>query len=196
MTLTDLRPELAAAYEQAAVVASAIRPGQVEGKTPCAKMDVSELLDHLVFAARRAAALGRGEEPVIETSAPHVELDEVAGTLRAAAADAAAGWSVEGSLERVIKMPWGEEYPGRVLAAIYFVELATHSWDLAVATGTQDRLDAPLGAAALECARATIRPEFRTESGDPFGPEVAAPDDATDWERLGAFMGRTPSGIG
>lgn len=192
MTLDDLRPELEAAYAQSVTVSGAVRAEQLGGATPCAKMDVSELLDHLVFAARRAAALGRGEATAFESSAPHVELSDVPDALRAASADAAAGWSDDASLDRVVKMPWGEEYPGRALVGMYLVELATHAWDLAVATGNQHLLDADLGAVALACARASIKPEYRTEDGEPFGPEVPAPADATDWERLGAFMGRQP----
>lgn len=57
---------------------------------------------------------------------------------------------------------------------------------------SQGLLDDTLGAAALACAQATIRADYRNDAGNPFGPEVSAPDDATDWERLGAFMGRSP----
>lgn len=192
MTLNDLRPELAAAYAQSATVAEAVRPEQLDGPTPCTKMDVSELLDHLAFAARRAAALGRGEAPAFESSAPHIDFSEVPDALRSAGAEASAGWGDDASLERVITMPWGEEYPGSALVGIYLVELTTHAWDLAFATGNQHLLDGDLGAAALACAQATIRPDYRSEGGEPFGPELPAPDDATDWERLGAFMGRAP----
>lgn len=192
MTLHDLRPQLEDAYDQAAAVSAAVRPEQLGQGTPCTKMDVSQLLDHLVFAARRAARLGHGEAPAFETEAPHVELSDAADAIRTAAADSADGWSDAATLDRVTKMPWGEEYPGRALVGIYFVELATHAWDLAFATGNQQLLDDSLGTDTLECARATIRPDYRSEAGEPFGPEVAAPDDATDWERLAAFMGREP----
>lgn len=192
MTMNDLRPQLEAAYEQAAEVTAAVRHEQLGNSTPCTKMDVSALVDHLVFAARRAAGLGHGEAPAFESDAPHVELADAPGALRSARADAVAAWSDDGSLDRVIRMPWREEYPGRALVGIYLVELATHAWDLAFASGNERVLDADLGAGALACAQATIRPEYRTEAGEPFGPEVPAPDDATDWERLAAFMGRVP----
>jgi uncharacterized protein (TIGR03086 family) len=192
MTLNDLRPEFAAAYEQAATVSAALRPDQLAGPTPCTKMDVSQLLDHLVFASRRAAALGRGEVPAFETSAPHVELGDAPAALRAAGADAASSWRDEASLDRVITMPWGMEYSGRALLGIYLVEITTHSWDLAAATGNEHLLDQSLGSSALACAEATIRPDYRNEAGDPFGPEVTAPEGATTWDRLGAFMGRVP----
>ncbi|HVC14410.1 MAG TPA: TIGR03086 family metal-binding protein [Acidimicrobiales bacterium] len=192
MTLNDLRPELYAAYDQAAAVISAVSQEQLHRPTPCTKMDVSELVDHIVLAARRAAKLGRGETLAGESEAPHVDLREAPGVLRAAGAEAQAAWSDDASLGRVVTMPWGEEYPGRALVGIYLVELATHAWDLARATDNQQLLHDGLGEAALACARATIREDYRTEAGEPFGPEVPAPDDATVWERLGAFMGRDP----
>jgi uncharacterized protein (TIGR03086 family) len=155
-------------------------------------MDVGALLDHTVFAARRGVALGRGQAPSIDDVAPHLELGDVPGALREAAGHAREAWGDDAALGRSITMPWGETYPGAALAGIYFVELTTHSWDLAFSTGNTGLLDEQLGTAALACAQAAIKPEYRSNDGNPFGPEVAAPGDATDWERLAAFMGRRP----
>ena len=188
----DLRPELASAYEQALTVATAVRPGELGQSTPCPAMDVGALLDHTVFAARRAAAMGRGEAPSIADAAPHLELDQVLPALEEAARDAREAWADDAALSRTITMPWGESYPGAVLVGIYLVELSTHSWDLAFSTGRTGLLDDELGASTLTCAQMTIKPEYRTDDGNPFGPELAAPDDATVWERLAAFMGRRP----
>jgi uncharacterized protein (TIGR03086 family) len=192
MTMEDLRAELETAYEQAVTVSSKVRPDQLSAKTPCAEMDVSELLDHLVFAARRAARLGHGDAPASEQSAPHVALGDVPGALRAAADDARSGWSDDASLDRIVRMPWGEEYRGHELVGLYLVELSTHGWDLAFATGNLGLLDGDLGDVALTCAQATIRPDYRNDEGNPFGPQLASPDGATTWELLAAFMGREP----
>jgi uncharacterized protein (TIGR03086 family) len=187
----DLRPSLASAYEQALTVASAVRPGELGMSTPCPAMDVSALLDHTVFAARRAAALGRGEVPST-ADPPHLELGEVPQALEDAAREARDAWADDAALSRAVTMPWGESYLGAVLVGIYLVELSTHSWDLAFSTGNTALLDEQLGASTLTCAQTSIKPEYRTDDGNPFGPEVAAPDDATVWERLAAFMGRRP----
>lgn len=154
-------------------------------------MNVAGLLDHLVFAARRAAGLGRGQVPAMEFPAPHVELAEVPGALREAGAEAEAAWADDVSLERTVTMPWGEAYPGSTLVGIYLVELATHSWDVAFATGTTGVLDDDLGATTLVTAEVHIRPDYRS-TGGAFGPEVPAPAGAGVWERLAAFMGRQP----
>jgi uncharacterized protein (TIGR03086 family) len=190
--LPDLRPQLYAAYDQATAVSAAVRPDQLAGPTPCRAMDVAALLDHLVFAARRAAGLGRGESPATEGPAPHLDLADVPPAVEAAGADARAAWADDAALTRKIEMPWGETYPGAALVGIYLIELATHSWDVGRATGNTELLDEQLATAALACAQAGIKPEYRTPEGDPFGPEIEAPLDATAGERLAAFMGRQP----
>ena len=54
----DHRRPLLASYENAAAIVSAIDPGQLGCPTPCPKYDVAALIDHLVEAGYRAAALG------------------------------------------------------------------------------------------------------------------------------------------
>jgi len=51
-------------------------------------------------------------------------------------------------------MPWGEEYTGTALVDMYLVELSTHAWDLARATGQIEELDPSLALPTLEGARA------------------------------------------
>ncbi len=188
----DYRLQLFLAYDQAVALTGAVGSSQLHDTTPCPAMDVAAMLDHLVYAARRAAGLGRGETPAADLTAPHVELADVPSAIRVAASEAKQAWSDDASLTRTITMPWGETYPGAVLVGIYMVELATHGWDLASATGTINLLDQELGEDALACAKVTIRSDYRNAEGNPFGPEVEAPIEATSWESLAAFMGRTP----
>jgi len=192
----DYRLQLFLAYDQAVAVASAVNASQLHDPTPCPAMDVSALLDHLVFAARRAAGLGRGETPLPDDAVhAHLELEDVTTALRVAASESKEGWSDDASLARTITMPWGESYPGGALVGIYLIEIATHSWDLASATGSAGLLDEQLGADTLACAKASIRVDYRNAEGNPFGPEVEPPAEATSWEQLAAFMGRTPRSL-
>jgi uncharacterized protein (TIGR03086 family) len=188
----DYRLDLFLAYDQAVALTDAVNASQLSDPTPCTQMNVSQLLDHLVFAARRAAGLGRGETPTSEVVAPHVELDDVTTAIRVAASGAKEAWGDDASLDRTITMPWGETYTGAQLVEMYLVELATHGWDLASATGTIDLLDDELGEDALACAKATIKEGYRNAEGNPFGPVIEPPMESTSWERLAAFMGRTP----
>jgi uncharacterized protein (TIGR03086 family) len=189
----DYRLQLFLAYDQAVALADSVNATQLHDPTPCSAMDVSALLDHLVFAARRTAQLGRGETPTNDPAAsPHVELDDVPSAIRVAASESKEGWSDDASLTRTITMPWGETYSGAALVGMYLTEIATHGWDLASAIGATDLLDEELGVDALACAQASVRDDFRNAEGMPFGPQVEPPAEATSWERLAAFMGRTP----
>jgi uncharacterized protein (TIGR03086 family) len=190
----DRRPALLESYEHAALIVSGITGAQVTLPTPCPGYDVAGLIDHLVEAARRAAALGRGRTPPAGDDSPHVDLADAPARLRGAAAEAAQAWRDDARLSSAFTMPWGEEYSGATLVNMYLAELAAHAWDLALATGQLDRLEPSLAASALDGARAMIKPEYRDmlAPGSPFGAEVPPPLDADDWDRLAAFMGRHP----
>jgi uncharacterized protein (TIGR03086 family) len=191
---SDRRRTLLASYENAAVIVSGIVPDELGHPTPCPKYDVAGMIDHLVEAGHRAAALGRGQAPPPGDESPHVELSDAPGQLRSAAEQAAQAWGDNSSLAVSHTMPWGEECPGVTLVDMYLAELAAHAWDLAKATGQIDKLDPSLAVPALEGARAWIKPHYRNmvELGAPFGTEVYPAPDADDWERFAAFMGRDP----
>ena len=193
MADSDRRRTLLECYENAAVIAAGIEADELGHPTPCPKYDVAGLIDHLVEAGHRAAALGRGQAPPPGDESPHVELSEAPGRLRSAAEEAAQTWG-DSSLSLRYTMPWGEEYTGATVVDMYVAELAAHAWDLARATGQLDKLDPCLALPALEGARAMIKPQYRNmvEPGAPFGPEVSPAPGADDWERLAAFMGRDP----
>jgi uncharacterized protein (TIGR03086 family) len=197
MADSDRRGTLMDSYENAAVIVSGIDASELGHPTPCPKYDVAGLIDHLVEAGHRAAALGRGQAPPPGDQSRHVDLSEAPGQLRGAAQEAAQAWGDESSLSLRHTMPWGEEYTGAALVDMYLAELATHAWDLARATGQIDTLDPSVALPALEAARAMIKPHYRdmVEPWAPFGAEVDPAPGADDWERLAAFMGRDPGSI-
>jgi uncharacterized protein (TIGR03086 family) len=190
----DRRSTLLDSYENAAVIVSGIDADQLGHPTPCPGYDVAGLIDHLVEAGRRAAALGRGQAPPPGDESPHVELSDAPGQLRSAAEQAAQAWAGNSSLSLRYAMPWGEEYTGATLVDMYLAELAAHAWDLARATGQLGKLDPSLALPALEGARAMIKPQYRNMAGPgaPFAAEVSPSPGADDWERLAAFTGRDP----
>ncbi len=190
----DRRATLFASYENAAAIISAIGHEQLDHPTPCPKYDVAALIDHLVEAGNRAAALGRGQTPPPGDKSPHVEVSDAPSQLRRAAKEAAAAWDGESALSSTFTMPWGEEYTGATLVDMYLAELVTHAWDLAQATGQLERLNPSLALPALDGARAMIKPRYRdmVGPGAPFAAEVPPPPGADNWERLAAFMGRDP----
>jgi len=143
MANADRRSTLVDCYANAAAIVSGITAEQLSHPTPCREYDVAALIDHLVEAGHRAAALGRGQAPPAGDVSPHVELFNAPAQLRRAAADAADGWSDDSRFSSTFTMPWGEEYTGATLVDMYVAELAAHAWDLARATRQLDRLDPP-----------------------------------------------------
>ena len=190
----DHRADLIRSYQLAADIATGVRAEQLAGATACPDFDVAGLVDHLVGAAWRAVALGRGEQPTGAEEFPTVELADAPDQLRRAGDEAKEAWAEDARLTATTTMPWGEIYDGRTVVNMYLAELTAHSWDLAHATGQLDRLDPALAAPALDGARAMLKPDYRDlmGKGSPFGAEIPAPSDASDWERFAAFMGRQP----
>lgn len=194
MANLDRRTALLKSYENAALIVSGVTQEQVNDRTPCPGYDVAALIDHIVEAAHRAVTLGRGQTPPAGDDSPHVKLADAPDQLRRAGEEATQAWADDSRLTSSIAMPWGEEYSGATLVNMYLAELATHSWDLAFATGQLNRLDPYLAMPALDGARAMLKPEYRdmVATGSPFGAEVPPTPDADNWERLAAFMGRDP----
>ena len=137
----DRRSTLLDSYENAAVIVSGIDPEDLGNPTPCRRYDVARLVDHIVEAGRRAAALGRGQTPPSGDDSPHVGLSDAPGQLRQAAEEAAPGMGRR--LQVVFEVHhvlWGEESTGPPSSNKYPAELAAHAWDLARATGQIHRV--------------------------------------------------------
>ena len=79
---------------------------------------------------------------------------------------------------------------GEVIDRFYTTDVFLHTWDLARATGQDDRLDPGYCAALLE----GMEPwdEILRSSGQ-YGPRVPVPDDADAQDRLLGFIGRDPA---
>lgn len=77
----------------------------------------------------------------------------------------------------------------RAIDQFYTTDVFMHTWDLARATGQDDRLDA--GYCALLVAGMEPMEELIRGSGQ-YGPRVPVPDDAGPQTRLLGFIGRDP----
>ena len=149
MADSDRRGTLLDSYENASVIVSGIVADELGHPTPCPEYDVAGLIDHLVEAGHRAAALGRGQEPPPGDGSPHVELSDAPGRLRSAAEEAAQAWGDNSSLSRRYAIPVGR--------------------------GQADKLDPSLALPDPEGRRALIKPQYRDLAGPgvPFGAEVS-----------------------
>jgi uncharacterized protein (TIGR03086 family) len=106
----------------------------------------------------------------------------------AEAADALLGaWRARGT-DGTLHLRLGE-FPAVWAVGQHLADVVVHGWDLARASGQSTELDPVLGQAALDWARANLKPEFR---GQAFGPELPVPESAPIYDRLAGFFGRDP----
>jgi uncharacterized protein (TIGR03086 family) len=179
----DLIESLDRTFQHAHGVIAGVGAEQYDDPTPCAEWSVRELLGHMigVVAGMGAAASGqpRGEFALA---------DDPAAQFEQAAASNLAAWRAPGALDRTIDAGPGP-MPGRVLANINLLDTATHTWDLATATGQSAGLPDDVAEAALDASSQIVSPELRKGR---FGPEVATPASSGPTERLVAFLGRQP----
>ena len=155
--------------------------------TPCAKWQVSDLVNHIVggqyfFAAGASGAAPSGEET-----------DYAAGDFVAAfdegAQSALTAFRVDGVMDKMLTLPFGQ-MPGSAFLGLAATDTFTHGWDLAKATGQDTDLAPELASQLLAGSKLAIAPAFRSEDGAVFGPEQTAPAGASNADQLAAFPGR------
>ena len=171
------------ATARALQVMEAIRPEQLSDPTPCTRWSVQDLVEHMVgstdylLAATGSAASAR--------SGPATVDDYRSGVARVL--DALGGPAVA---DRRCGSPPGFAWSVAEATAGTFMDNLVHTWDLAVATGHDRRLDDELVAAYV----AMFLPEMpeRGRAAGIVGDAVAVPPDASAQDRLLGAMGRRP----
>jgi uncharacterized protein (TIGR03086 family) len=179
----ELIDALEQTFQHAQGVIGNVRADQYDNPTPCPEWDVRELLGHTIAVVAGLGAAAAGSPPAAFELGP-----DPATQFSEAAESALAAWRVPGVFDRIVDAGPGP-MPGRVLAGINLLDTATHTWDLATATGQPAQLPDEVAAKALDVSRETISPEIRPGR---FGPELPAPAGAGPTEQLVAFLGRQP----
>jgi len=159
-----------------------IAPDDWTRASPCTEWTAREVVGHVVSVHRQViAGLDASAPP-----APAADADLVAawsdatGAVAAALADPERASAPVGG--RFAPMPL-EELIGRLLC----IDTLVHTWDLARATGQDERLDA----AAVTIAFDGIRPADEAIRGaGGFGPKVDPPPDADEQTHFLCFLGR------
>jgi uncharacterized protein (TIGR03086 family) len=177
----DVIDALEQTFTHAEGVIAGVGPEQYDDKTPCTEWTVRDLLEHIVSVVAALGAAAAGEAP-----APFELADDPARQFETAATASIRAWRQPGVLDRVVEAGPGP-MPGRVLASINLLDTATHTWDLAAATGQPRELPRPVAEAAMEASRAIVTDELRSGR---FAPAQAVPAGATATEELVAFLGR------
>lgn len=167
-----------------------VEPGQWGAPTPCRDWDVRELVNHVVGEDRWTAPIFAGATIAEVGDRFDGDLlgDDPAGSATAAADEAEAAVAEPGALDRIVHLSFGdtpaEEYVSQLLA-----DHLIHGWDLAVATGSDPRLDPEVVAACA--AWFTEREDSYRQSGA-IGPRVET-DSGDPQDQLIAAFGRDPA---
>ena len=164
----------------------AVRPEQLTAPTPCSDFDVRALINHLIFENLAHAALADGTAiPAPDRTTDYVGEDHAAAYRESARAVRAAF-----ARPGMVTQRYGPlEAPGSMLVQQLIIELLSHGWDLAKATGQGTDLAPDVAEEALTVARSWYRDQPRGP-GNAFGPEQPVPAGASAADRLAAYLGR------
>jgi uncharacterized protein (TIGR03086 family) len=171
-------------------VVDRVEPNQLGNPTPCTEWDVRAVINHITGGATMFA------ECVEQGSVPDSRLGELmAGdnlgddfkrNYRAASDRARATFRMPGTLDKMVKLPFGE-MPASVALNIAIMDVMTHAADVAKATG-QTIDDQEILAIALDVGRQLITDDFRAPGV--FGAEQPVDASASPADKLLAFAGR------
>jgi uncharacterized protein (TIGR03086 family) len=151
--------------------------------TPCTDWTVRDLVAHVVGTQRFALAALEGDEPA------DVDAD---GDLVAQWTDARnavlANLGDAGRASAMLKSgPFGEQPFESLVGGVICSDTLIHTWDLARATGQDERLDA----GAVIASAAFLEPiDDKIRRPGAFSPKLDAPSGADEQTRLICFAGR------
>ena len=130
---------LAATFDHTGAVLAGVAPEQWDDTTPCTEWDVRALAAHTTGVVENMGRAARGAS--LLPSVNDVDLGpDPAAQFRAVATEAIAAWRTV-DLDGTIDFGNGPR-PAEIAAMINLLDTATHTWDLARATGQSEALPA------------------------------------------------------
>lgn len=159
--------------------------GQLGLPTPCDGWDVRALLCHVLGNNHLYASAIAGPVDWARRDDDRVGTDHREAYERSAAQVTAAFAAADHGAE--VAMPFGR-LPVVHAVAVHFVDILTHGWDLAVATGQDPALDADLAEAAIAVVATYPSDAWGTQRF--FAEKVPVADDAPAHVRLVSLLGR------
>lgn len=181
MELTDALSET---FDHAAKVVAGVGPDQLDDPTPCTEWNVQTLLSHSLGTIVNMGRSASGDELVAMVALE----DDRGAQFRKEADRTLAAWRARG-LDGEVDVGAGP-MPAAAALSVNLIDTATHSWDLARATGQDAALPDDLAAVVLAASEQVVNDDVRRFAG--IAPAIPAGADATPTDRLVAFMGRQP----
>lgn len=160
----------------------AVPAGAWDNQSPCEEWKARDIIGHVAGLSRQFVAVVEGADP----PPPPDLADPVTAWAEARAA-------VEGVLadpdkaSRPVETPMGEMPFEVVMGQFGCMDLLVHTWDLARATGLDERIDADAAAHAYE----GLKPmDAMLRGPGMFKPAIELPADADTQTKLLTFLGR------
>jgi len=149
---------------------------------PCEGWTAADVVAHLVGGQENVVRAITGEGPTIPEGTGPKE------SWRAAYAATKAALAQPGALDKVVPGPQGDMDMATLVGRFLSNDVLVHTWDLARATGGDERIDAT----AVTQAYSGLKPldEVLRRPGV-FGPKVEPAADADEQEQFLNFLGRT-----
>jgi uncharacterized protein (TIGR03086 family) len=164
---------------------AAVSDDQWSAPSPCEEWTARDVVEHVVSSQGMFLGfVGRemGEVPTVDDD-PEAAVRAVTGRIRADLDDPElAGETFEGFM--------GTQAFEAAVDRFLSADLVIHGWDLARATGQDESIPDE----DLHLLRGSLSefPEEAMRSPGAFGPEVPVADDASEQDKLLAFLGRRP----
>lgn len=183
----DLVSALAQTFDHTHRIVGGVSAEQMTNTTPCSDWNVQALLSHTIgVISNIGMAVATGQPPSAPPSA--VLTKDLGAQFRAAADATLAAWTAAG-IDGDTNIGAGP-MPRQAAIGINLLDTATHSWDIARATGQPGELPAELAQMILGICRSIVTDEIRGFAG--FAPAVPVAADASPTQQLVAFLGRQP----
>jgi len=187
----DQVDQLALALSQAKRVIASVTSEQLGASTPCDQWDVRTLISHMIGGTSMFSVITRGEALPENQEETDFTVGDYVGAFDEAEISLLAAWSDPDVWSREIHFPFSA-LPAEIAVNVQMMEIATHTWDLARATGQVSSLDDGLAAQMAAFAAAMIPAEARSDSGAAFKAVVPVAETASPWDHLAGATGRTP----
>ena len=186
--VTDLEAAQHGARRQVATIAA----GQWDRPTPCTEWHLRDLVVHLIEGSRMTRKLLDGasaHDAITVFGAVHGP--DLGAELDVALADELAAFERPGAFEMIVHHPGPGDVPGATLCEFRTTDYLVHSWDIARATGGDERLPEGLVSTTWDAIQPVV-PFIDKIGVYGSGPSGTVADDAPLQLRLLDLTGRRP----